>query len=355
VEARLTPPEPILEVRNLTVSFATPGGLMRRRTIDAVDDLSLTVMRGESLGLVGESGSGKTTLSRAIVKLTRPSSGTIRFDGGDVYEQSRASAKAYRRRVQMIFQDPYESLNPRSSVKQAVEEPMVIHGIIKERWQREQKVSELLQTVGLSPESVLMKYPHELSGGERQRVSLARALSLSPDLLIADEPVSMLDVSVRIGVLNLMLDLKRLFNLTCLFITHDLGVARYFCDRIAVMYHGRIVEMGDSESLLRHPLHPYTKLLIDSVPGRSSRSAIDRAEPELGGQATDGPVAGCSFNPRCPYAQAVCRERSPPLLDSGGGRLVACHFPLGGRTATTGPAPEAGGEGPRVETDSPPL
>jgi oligopeptide/dipeptide ABC transporter ATP-binding protein len=323
----LTTQDTILEVQGLTVSFVTPAGLLHRRTINAVDDLSLVVRRGESLGLVGESGSGKTTLSRAIVKLTRPSSGSIRFDSEDIHRQGRSSRKEYPRRVQMIFQDPYESLNPRSSVKQAVEEPIIIHRIIKEKQEREERVSDLLETVGLNPKTVLAKYPHELSGGERQRISLARALSLSPDLLIADEPVSMLDVSVRIGVLNLMLELKREFNLTCVFITHDLGVARYFCDRIAVMYHGKIVEVGDTESLLHSPLHPYTKLLIDSVPGRSLSAAEANIPPDAPA-ASLGPITGCSFNPRCPYAQDVCRTQVPELLEKVPGRSAACHFTL---------------------------
>jgi ABC-type oligopeptide transport system ATPase subunit len=273
----------ILEARGLTVTFVTPVGLLHRRSINAVDNLSLKLKRGESLGLVGESGSGKTTLSRAIVKLTPPTSGSVYFDGEDVYHQSASSSKEYRRRVQMIFQDPYESLNPRSSVKYTVEEPMIIHKMMRDRSHREEKVSELLELVGLNPATVTNKYPHELSGGERQRISLARALSLNPELLVADEPVSMLDVSIRIGILNLMLDLKRRFNLTCLFVTHDLGVARYFCDRIAVMYRGRIVEMGDAEQLLHHPLHPYTKLLIDSVPGRTDKAPplMSQRPPQL--------------------------------------------------------------------------
>lgn len=316
----------ILDVRNLSVHFVTPAGLLRRRVVKAVDDVSLQLRKGESLGLVGESGSGKTTLSRAVVKLARPTSGSILFEGEEIARQSSRAQKRYRKRVQMIFQDPYESLNPRSSVKHAVEEPMLIHHTVGDKEGREKSVSELLRTVGLNPTTVLNKYPHELSGGERQRVSLARALSLSPELLIADEPVSMLDVSVRIGILNLMLELKQKFNLTCLFITHDLGVARYFCDRIAVMYRGKIVEMGETESLLHHPMHPYTKLLVDSVPGRSSKREEDGKTALF--PTTEDPSGGCNFNPRCPYAQDICRTTSPPLLEARRGRLVACHFPL---------------------------
>ncbi len=325
VERSLSATDTILDVRDLSVQFVTPAGLLRRHIVRAVDGVSLQLRRGESLGLVGESGSGKTTLSRAVVKLTRPTSGSILFEGKDIGRQSTRTRKEYRKRVQMIFQDPYESLNPRSSVRHAVEEPMLIHHVIGDKAGRAEKVSELLKTVGLNPTTVLNKYPHELSGGERQRVSLARALSLSPELLIADEPVSMLDVSVRIGILNLMLELKQKFNLTCLFITHDLGVARYFCDRIAVMYRGKIVEMGDAEPLLRHPMHPYTKLLVDSVPGQSLKAEEAKAAlfPTF-----EEPSGGCNFNPRCPYAQEVCRTTSPPLLEAGPGRRVACHFPL---------------------------
>lgn len=318
--------EVILEVKNLSVQYITSAGLLRRHLIKAVDDVSLQLRKGESLGLVGESGSGKTTLSRAVVKLVRPTSGSIQFEGEEISRQSGRAQKQYRKRVQMIFQDPYESLNPRSSVKHAVEEPMLIHRTVDDKAGREQKVWELLRTVGLNPATVIGKFPHELSGGERQRVSLARALSLSPELLIADEPVSMLDVSVRIGILNLMLELKEKFNLTCLFITHDLGVARYFCDRIAVMYRGKIVEMGETESLLRHPMHPYTRLLVDSVPGRSSRREEDGKKALF--PVAEEPSGGCNFNPRCPYAKEVCRTTSPPITEVEPGRLVACHFPL---------------------------
>jgi oligopeptide/dipeptide ABC transporter ATP-binding protein len=322
------PSDTILEARGLTVTFVTPVGVMRHRSINAVDNLSLKVRRGESIGLVGESGSGKTTLSRAIVKLTRPTSGSVYFNGEDVYDQNGRSAKDYRKKVQMIFQDPYESLNPRSSVRTTVEEPMSIHKVIADRERREERVSELLRMVGLNPDSVLGKFPHELSGGERQRVSLARALSLSPDLLVADEPVSMLDVSIRIGILNLMLELKRTFNLTCLFVTHDLGVARYFCDRIAVMYRGKIVELAETEELLHHPKHPYTELLLDSVPGRSTKVSEEGASSELASSQTSDLVVGCSFNPRCPYAQDKCREISPELVEVEPGHLVSCYFPL---------------------------
>jgi oligopeptide/dipeptide ABC transporter ATP-binding protein len=315
----------LLDVRNLTVTFAASLSVIRKSKIRAVDNVSLRVIKGESLGIVGESGSGKTTLARAIVKLVRPTAGSIEFSGSDIYRQRGKDAKDYRRRVQMVFQDPYESLNPRSTARQAVEEPIAIHRLIEGKEERRKKVFELLSLVGLNPKSVETKYPHELSGGERQRVSLARALSLGPELLIADEPVSMLDVSVRIGVINLMLDLKRMFNLTCVFITHDLAVARYFCDRIGVMYRGKVVEVANTELLLRRPLHPYTKLLIDSVPGHFAAEA-DGKESSV--QEVGAEITGCVFNPRCAYAQDLCRLKEPELLEIEPGRFVACHFPL---------------------------
>lgn len=318
----------ILEVRNLSVNFVTSAGLLKRNMVRAVDDVSLSIRKGESLGIVGESGSGKTTLARSIVRLIRPTSGEIIFDGREIGDFYSSSLKEYRRRVQMIFQDPYESLNPLSRAGDTVEEPMVIHGIIKDKKERKDKVFELLQLAGLNPATVARKYPHELSGGERQRVSLARALSLNPDLLIADEPVSMLDVSIRIGIINLMLDLKRSFNLSYLFITHDLGLARYFCDRIGVMYRGRIVELANTEDLLHRPMHPYTKLLIDSVPGRGQTEGeeAEKIAPDASRQAAK--ILGCRFNPRCEYAQQSCRETEPGLLEIEPGHFVACYFPL---------------------------
>lgn len=320
----------ILEIKDLSVNFVTSTGILKRNLIRAVDAVSLSIRKGESLGIVGESGSGKTTLARSIVKLIRPTSGQIIFDGEDVSDFHSRYLKKYRQRVQMIFQDPYESLNPLSRAGDAVEEPMVIHGIIKDKKERKEKVFELLQLAGLNPGTVARKYPHELSGGERQRVSLARALSLNPELLVADEPVSMLDVSIRIGIINLMLELKRTFNLSYLFITHDLGLARYFCDRIGVMYRGRVVELANTEDLLQRPMHPYTKLLIDSVPGRGQKGMneekAEKVAPDAARQALQ--VSGCRFNPRCEYAQESCREKEPELVEVEPGHYVACYFPL---------------------------
>ena len=307
----------------------TSLGVLKRSKVTAVDNVSLSVKKGESLGVVGESGSGKTTLVRSIVMLLRPSAGNIIFDGKNIVGLKSRSLKEYRQRVQMIFQDPYESLNPRTRVKDIIEEPMIIHGIVKDRKARKDRVNELLQLAGLNPTTVARKYPHELSGGERQRISLARALSLHPELLIADEPVSMLDVSIRIGIVNLMLELKRSFNLSYLFITHDLGLARYFCDRIGVMYRGKIVEIAATEELLHRPMHPYTKLLIDSVPGRGLKEEVDGGQVGQDARVTRAEkITGCRFNPRCEYAQQYCREKEPELLEVESGHFVACHFPL---------------------------
>jgi peptide/nickel transport system ATP-binding protein len=265
---RPTPEQPLLDIKDLTVRFVTGRGLFNKNLITAVDGISIPVSKGESLGLVGESGSGKTTLARTVLKLVKPFSGSVSFKGEDIFHQNRDETKAYRRQVQMIFQDPYESLNPRATAASAVEEPLLIHGTIGNPQARRDSVQNLLQMVGLNPDAVSHKYPHELSGGERQRVSIARALAVSPTLLVADEPVSMLDVSIRIGILDLLLELKRKLDLTYVFITHDLGVARYFCDRIAVLNHGKLVEVAETEELIRRPSNAYTKLLLESVPDR---------------------------------------------------------------------------------------
>jgi len=328
--ADLSSDKDILEIKNLSVNFVTSAGILKRNSVRAVDNVTLSIRKGESLGIVGESGSGKTTLARSIVRLIRPTSGQIIFDGQDIVDFYSRSLKEYRRRVQMIFQDPYESLNPRSRAGDAVEEPMMIHGLIRDKKLRKDRVFELLRLAGLNPSTVARKYPHELSGGERQRISLARALSLSPDLLIADEPVSMLDVSIRIGIINLMLDLKRTFNLSYLFITHDLGLARYFCDRIGVMYRGRVVELAATEDLLHRPMHPYTKLLIDSVPGRGQNGADEEGKvtADSSRPVKMDQISGCRFNPRCEYAQEKCREIEPDLVEIEPDHLAACHFPL---------------------------
>ena len=318
----------IVEFKHVKVYFQNrPKLLGKKVTIYAVDDVTLKLQEGEIFGLVGESGSGKSTLARTVVKLHKPTDGEVAYRGKDIFRQDRSGLKQFRRRVQMIFQDPYESLNPQADVFGAVIEPLIIHGLApKGRDQQKARVSELLERVGLDPTSKIDRFPHELSGGERQRIAIARALSLEPDLVIADEAVSMLDVSVRLGILELMLDLKRKFNLTYIFITHDLGVARYICTRIAVMYRGKVVEIADPDELISHPFHHYTNLLLASIPGSPMR------KPDQLGEAVLNPgllPKGCRFESRCPGAQEKCRNIEPPLVEVKEGHFVACHFPLG--------------------------
>jgi oligopeptide/dipeptide ABC transporter ATP-binding protein len=300
--------------------------LGKKVTLHAVDDVTLTLKEGEVLGLVGESGCGKSTLARTIVKLHRPTSGQVVYRGDDISRQDRKSSKEFTRHAQMIFQDPYESLNPQANVFNAVLEPLIIHGMAKDRAKREAKVSELLAMVGLDPASKMDRFPHELSGGERQRVAIARALSLNPELLIADEPVSMLDVSIRLGILNLMLELKERLKLTYLFITHDLGVARYIATRVAVMYHGKIVEIANPDELIAHPLHHYTNLLLASIPG-SELSESSRQSAEYTFNPAE-PPRGCRFHPRCAAAKEKCSTDEPTLTEIRKDHFVACHYPL---------------------------
>jgi len=332
----------ILEIADLSVDFSTPAGFLRRTHISAVDHISIKIKKGESLGFVGESGSGKTTVARTILKLTKPSSGHVYFNGQDIFKQDKKHSKEYRKHVQMIFQDPYESLNPRSNVLQAVEEPLIVHRIAENKDERRKKAYELLSLVGLEND-LAKRFSHELSGGQRQRVSIARALAVNPDVLIADEPVSMLDVSIRVGILNLLKDLKKVFNLTFVFITHDLGVARYFCDRIAVIYRGQIMEMSNTEALINSTRNPYTELLLESVPkGKQqvsekilTKTKLNDDDVGVSGQKNAGAQTflyssptGCRFNPRCPNAKEDCSKTPPPLLESDKQHFVACYHPL---------------------------
>ncbi len=324
---------PILDISDLVVEFSSPAGLVKRSRISAVDKISMKITKGEAIGIVGESGSGKTTIARSIVKLIEPTSGHIFFDGEDIFEQNSRESKEYRKHVQMIFQDPYESLNPRSSISQIIEEPLVVHKISQTKEARREKIYELLQLVGLERE-LAGRYPHELSGGQRQRVSIARALAVSPQVLICDEPVSMLDVSIRVGILNLLKDLKKSLNLTFVFITHDLGVARYFCDRVAVVYRGQMMETAGTEDLINHTMNPYTRLLLDSVPGRAEVGAaevIAKDEEsraiETKGQLLNMP-SGCRFNTRCPNARDTCSKTAPPLEALAENHYVACYYPI---------------------------
>ncbi|KAF2962344.1 ABC transporter ATP-binding protein [Fervidobacterium sp. 2310opik-2] len=315
----------LLEVKNLKKFFAAERALFSRAKhfVHAVDDISFEIKEGESLGLVGESGCGKTTTGRMVVRLEQPTEGTIKLLGKPIEEYERME---YHAQVQMIFQDPYESLNPRMTIFDIIAEPLNIHnvGTLEER---EEKVSNLLQEVGLTPpESFLWRYPHELSGGQRQRVAIARALILNPKLIVADEPTSMLDVSVRTGVMHLMMELQQKHNMSYLYITHDLAVARYMVNRIAVMYLGKIVELAETEELLHNPMHPYTRALIDAVPVPDPE--YKRAEPNIIGNISVpiDPPPICRFYDRCPFKEERCKtDPHPELKEVAPGHFVACY------------------------------
>jgi peptide/nickel transport system ATP-binding protein len=325
---------PLLEVENLKTYYPLRLGLTQRVTgarrvwVHAVDGVSFSLARGEMLALVGESGCGKTSTAQTILRMIDPTSGTIRLNGTDITGLSQQQMRPLRRKLQMIYQDPYESLDPRFRVQAAVEEPMLVHGIGDSRAARRDLVIAALERAGLSPaEQYLGRFPHELSGGQRQRVTIAAALVLGPDLLLADEPVSMLDVSVRAGVLSLLDGLRRGGDLGILMITHDLSTAAHFADRIAVMYLGRIVEQGPAKAVVRHPQHPYTKALLSVVPKRDPRQ---RSAPQILQGETPNPVdvpKGCRFQPRCPVAVEACLREDPPLRTIAGtapGHQAAC-------------------------------
>lgn len=328
--------QPLVKVDGLTKLFPVSRGMFRKPVdfIHAVDGISFEIAPGESLGLVGESGCGKSTTGRMLVRLTDATSGQILLgdstgsdDLVDVAHIDDSDMGKFRRRVQMIFQDPYESMNPRRTVFETVSEPLAVQNI-GTLHEREERVSDMLQLVGLTPpETFLFRYPHELSGGQRQRVAIARALVLDPSFVVADEPTSMLDVSIRISIMDLMLKLADEFNVSYLYITHDLAVARYMCDRIAVMYLGKIVEIGDTEEILGNPQHPYTRALLSAVPVPDP--SFEKPDVEILGGITKAinPPARCRFIDRCPRAQPICEtEDHPPLEDKGGGHFVACHL-----------------------------
>jgi oligopeptide transport system ATP-binding protein len=306
---------PLLEVKGLRMHFPVTEGIMARRLVGevkAVDGIDFTVHRGETLGLVGESGCGKTTTGRCILRLERPTAGEILYDGVDVAKMERKELLALRRRIQVIFQDPYSSLNPRMKVGDILNEPMKVHGIEPDAGRRSAKVRELLSICGLHPRFA-DRYPHEMSGGQRQRVGIARALALEPEFIVCDEAVSALDVSIQAQVVNLLEDLRERFGLTYLFIAHDLSVVRHLCQRVAVMYLGRIVELADSDELFGNPLHPYTQALLAAVPVPDPSVEMHRTFRPVQGEVPSpiNPPSGCVFHPRCTIAVAGCKQARP--------------------------------------------
>jgi peptide/nickel transport system ATP-binding protein len=313
---------PLLSVENLTVEYAIGG-----RSLFAVSDVSLHVDRGETLGLVGESGCGKSTLGRAVLQLRRPTGGRVSFDGTELTTLAPEAMRQMRKRLQLIFQDPIASLNPRRRIGDIVAEPLVIAGLA-DGGERERRVREVMTAVGLDPDAAMDRLPHEFSGGQCQRICIARALILEPELVICDEPVSALDVSIRAQILNLLEEMKRRYGLTLLFIAHDLAVVKAVSDRIAVMYLGKLCEVGPTELVFAKPAHPYTALLLEAipVPDPTVRPAVNVpiGEPP----SPLAPPSGCRFRTRCPRADSVCAAEVPPLRPVGGGREVACHHPL---------------------------
>jgi len=324
--------ETLVEVRDLVKEFPVRGGILQRQvaSVRAVAGVSLDIFKGETLGLVGESGCGKTTLGRMLTRLMEPTSGTIQFDGEDITHLSGNDLKPFRRRVQIIFQDPYGSLDPRSQVGPAIAEGLRLHGI-GDKGEQQERVKEMLELVGLRP-SAASRYPHEFSGGQRQRIGIARALILKPDLVVADEPVSALDVSVQAQVLNLLTELQEELNLTLLFVAHNLAVVEHISDRVAVMYLGRVVELTDRDTLYRNPLHPYTEALLSAIPIADPDRPRNRRILQGEIPSPLNPPRGCHFHPRCPIArQGLCDVEDPLLMDSPQGphHQAACWLRAG--------------------------
>jgi oligopeptide transport system ATP-binding protein len=327
---------PLLEIRHVKKYFPIRKGVLQREVahVHAVDDVSFAVTEGETLGLVGESGCGKSTLGRTIIRLLEPTDGEIIFQGEPIQRLGTRQLRPLRREMQMVFQDPYASLNPRKRVGTIVSDPMRIHDL-GSRAEQKQRVEEILETVGLSPEHY-NRFPHEFSGGQRQRIGIARALALRPKLIVADEPVSALDVSIQSQMLNLLDDLQKELQLTYIFIAHDLGVVRHVSDRIVVMYLGKIVELSPADELYVRPIMPYTEALLSAVPIPDPDLAEKRERIVLEGDVPSpiNPPSGCRFHPRCRYATEVCTQVEPPLVDYGNGHLAACHHPLNVDQAT---------------------
>jgi oligopeptide/dipeptide ABC transporter ATP-binding protein len=319
--------EPVLQVERLVKHFPVKRGVVIQRTVGhvrAVDDVSLTIGRGETVALVGESGCGKSTTGRLILRLIEPTSGTIRFQGQDIAALDKAALRRMRRHMQIIFQDPYASLNPRMTIADTLTEPLALHGIA-EGEAAERRVRELLGVVGLLPEHA-RRYPHQFSGGQRQRIGIARALAAEPDLIVCDEPVSALDVSIQAQVVNLLQNLQQRFGMAYLFVAHDLAVVKHIADRVAVMYLGKLVEVAEKRRLYAMPRHPYTQALLSAIPKPDPTNASKRIILAGDVPSALSPPSGCRFHTRCLYAQERCRKEEPVLRDAGTGHRVACHF-----------------------------
>ncbi|MFN0185726.1 MAG: ABC transporter ATP-binding protein [Aquabacterium sp.] len=321
---------PLLEVQDLKVHFPVMRGVVFQKqvaAVQAVDGVSFSLQRGQTLGLVGESGCGKSTTGLAVLRMLEPTSGHIRFEGEDITHHDKQRMRPLRRRMQMVYQDPYGSLNPRMMVRDIVGEPLVVHGLARTPAELSDRVAELMRTVGLLPD-MAERYPHEFSGGQRQRIGIARAMALNPALLVCDEPVSALDVSIQAQVVNVFVELQQRLGLASLFIAHDLAVVRHVSDRIAVMYLGRIVEVATRDAIYKEPLHPYTQALLAAVPVADPVVEATRPRSIVGGEVPSpmNPPSGCRFHTRCPHAMPRCKQEDPPLRDLGQGRAVACHL-----------------------------